>query len=218
MKKIRAIIVALLCLTIGGVYATWTFADDANIDRKGESISITLADKATTSEVLGTLSIEKSDDFAITIDQKREANPAEGITADHTAVIKITGTITLRFKANANAGTEIRENGVKAIYYFAASNLEYDDDSDAEGAKSIYNIDTATQYTIDTLDSASEVKWSFDDATKTFFYVITNEELVELIKINTFVIDDSTEYAAFNEVLRDGTVSLYLNDFATPNA
>ena len=28
MKKFRILVIALLCLTIGGVYAAWTFAED----------------------------------------------------------------------------------------------------------------------------------------------------------------------------------------------
>ena len=32
MRKIRLLVVALLCLTIGGVYATWNYANDATIN------------------------------------------------------------------------------------------------------------------------------------------------------------------------------------------
>ena len=110
MRKIRLLVVALLCLTIGGVYATWTFADDNSVDRQGETVTITLAGKAETSEVLGSLAIEKSDDFSITIDQT-------GV-GDHTAKLVIVGEITLRFTANTNASEAIRENGIEAQYYF----------------------------------------------------------------------------------------------------
>ena len=220
MKKIRTLIVALLCLTIGGVYATWTFADDANVDRKGETVTITLAEKVESSEVLGSLSIVFSDDFNITIDQKTQANPAQGITADHTAVLQITGSITLKFKANASADADVRANGIKAHYYFAASDIKYNDDSDTENAeKPIYNIDTATKYVIEPANTTGDVeKWTFDSTNKEFTYTLNAEALAELIKINTFVIDNSAEYATFNQILRSGTITLYLNDTATPNA
>ena len=33
MKKFTALMLVAICWIVGGVYATWTFADDANVDR-----------------------------------------------------------------------------------------------------------------------------------------------------------------------------------------
>lgn len=211
MKKIRAIVLALLCLTIGGVYATWTFADDTSVDRKGQTVTITLEGKAETSEVLGSLAITLSEGFAITIDQKE--------IGDHTAVLKIadTSSIQLKFTPNDNAAKDVREKGIDAIYYFAATDIKYNDaNSDTAGERSIYAIDTATKYEIGKIGGQKANQWTKQGAS--FVYTIEYEDLVDLIKINTFVIDNSAEYAAFNEVLRSGTITLYLNDAATPAA
>lgn len=210
MKKIRLLVVALLCLTIGGVYATWTFADDNSVDRKGQTVTIILAGKTETSEVLGSLAIELSDDFSITIDQTDAGN--------HTAKLVIVGDITLRFTANTNASETIRENGIEAQYYFAATDIKFNDDSDnVDAPVSVYNIDTTPKLIKPENDTGTDAKWT-EESDRVFTYTISNAELQELIKINTFVIDTSTEYASFNEVLRSGTVTLYLNDTATPTA
>ena len=210
MKKIRLLVVALLCLTIGGVYATWTFAEDNSIDRKGQTVTITLAGKTETSEVLGSLAIELSDDFSITIDQTAEGN--------HTAKLVIVGEITLRFTANTNASETIRKNGIEAQYYFAATDIKFNDDSDdIDTPVSIYNIDTTPDLIKPANDAGTGAKWE-EESARVFKYTISNAELQNLIKINTFVIDTSTEYVSFNEVLRSGTLTLYLNDTATLEA
>lgn len=221
MKKFRILVIALLCLTIGGVYATWTFADDNAIDRKGETVTVTLETKNETSQVLGSFFIDVSD-FSMVIDQK-----ADG---DHTTKLVIEGDITLQFKPHANSSLDIRTNGVNAFYYFAvADSLKYQDDGDAE-ARNIFNMETytitkpdeGTFYQIHTVDSVEDGnKWVWNAETGCFEFKLTHEMLAGehgLIKMNDFVIDNSAEYAAFNEVLRSGTITLYLNDQATPNA
>lgn len=220
MKKIRAIVLALLCLTIGGVYATWTFADDTAVDRKGQTVTITLAGKAETSEVLGSLAVTLSEGFEMTIDQKA--------VGDHTAVLNISdaSSIQLKFTPNDNATIDIRNNGIKAHFYFAvSSSLQYDDaNSGSEGLKPVFVVDTNTKYIIDRTDTtstagANEVifgKW--EKQGDSFVCTITAAMLRSYITLNTFVIDNSTEYAAFNEVLRSGTITLYLNDTESPLA
>lgn len=213
MKKIRALVIALLCLTIGGVYAAWEFAEDNNIDRKAQTVTVTLATKVETSEVLGSFGIALSDDFAIVIDQK-----ADG---DHTTNLLVEGYITLTFTANENASKYIREHGVESHFYFAVSNsLKYNDaNSDDAGERPIYSIDTQTKHVIGVVDSEDpeDREWT-TTGDRTFTYTIQNAELRSLITMNNFVIDSSTEYAAFNEVLRSGTITLYLNDTATTSA
>lgn len=220
MKKIRAIVLALLCLTIGGVYATWTFADDTSVDRKGQTVTVTLAGKAETSAVLGSLAVTLSKDFEMTIDQ-------QGV-GDHTAVLNISddSSIQLKFTPNDNAAIDVRENGIKAHFYFAVSSgLQYNDaNSDSEGLKPVFVVDTTTKYIIDRVDETSvagenEVifgKW--EKQGDSFVCTISATMLRSYIGLNNFKIDNSTEYAAFNEVLRSGTITLYLNDAATPLA
>jgi hypothetical protein len=222
MKKIRAIVLALLCLTIGGVYATWTFADDTSVDRKGQTVTITLAGKAETSEVLGSLAVTLSKDFEMTIDQKE--------VGDHTAVLKIApgSSIELKFTPNDNAAIDIRNNGIKAHFYFAvSSSLQYNDaNSDSAGLRPVFAVNTNTKYIIDRADETSvagenEVifgKWVKPENSDSFVCTIDAATLGSYITLNNFKIDNSEEYAAFNEVLRSGTITLYLNDAATPLA
>ena len=214
MKKFRILVIALLCLTISGVYAAWTFAEDIQVDRDAETVTVTLAEKAGATEALGTFSIN-TEGFSMVIDQK-----ANGV---HETELKITGNIVLQFKPNANVSQDVKDNGIEATYYFAvADSLKYTDGGAPEVP--IFNIDTytihdpgvGTKYEIHTVDSTEPgFKWQWNPSTSCFEYTLTENTLKDLIQMNTFTIDTSAEYAAFNEVLRSGTITLYLNDTAT---
>lgn len=215
MKKFRILVIALLCLTISGVYAAWTFAEDTQVDRAAQTVTVTLAEKAGATEALGTFSIN-TEGFSMVIDQK-----ANGV---HETVLKITGNIVLQFKPNANVSLDVKAKGIEATYYFAvADSLKYQDDGETE-ARPIFNIatytiqnpDVGTKYAIHTVDSAEAGdKWTWNEISGCFEYTLTEAALQTLIQMNTFTIDTSAEYAAFNDVLRSGTITLYLNDTAT---
>ncbi len=211
MRKIRILSLLLAVLTIGGVYAAWTFADDGAIDRKGQSITVTLATKNETALTMGSFSLVPSDDFSISIDQM-----AEG---DHRTKLVITGSIKIVFTPDPNAPIDIREHAVKAEYYFAVSeSLKYTDPSDdVPTEKPIFTVATATHYDIASTDDAeAATKWTQNG--NAFEYEITKTMLESYISMNVFSIDSSAEYATFNAILRDGNITLYINDKATPAA
>ena len=172
MKKFRILVIALLCLTIGGVYAAWTFAEDIQVDRDAETVTVTLAEKAGATEALGTFSIN-TEGFSMVIDQK-----ANGV---HETELKITGNIVLQFKPNANVSLDIKDNGIEATYYFAvADSLKYKDGDAPE--KPVFNIATytihdpgaGTKYEIHTVDSTEPgVKWTWNPSTSCFEYTLT---------------------------------------------
>ena len=215
MKKFRILVIALLCLTISGVYAAWTFAEDTQVDRAAQTVTVTLAEKAGATEALGTFSIN-TEGFSMVIDQE-----ANGV---HNTVLKVQGDIILQFKPNANVSQNVKTNGIEATYYFAvAESLKYQDEGDSE-ARPIFNIatytiqapDVGTKYAIHTVNSTEAGdKWAWNETSGCFEYKLTEAALQDLIRMNTFTIDTSAEYATFNEVLRSGTITLYLNDTAT---
>ena len=213
MKKLRILVIALLCLTISGVYAAWTFAEDTQVDRAAQTVTVTLAGKTGASEALGEFVIDVSN-FSMVIDQM-----ADG---DHRTKLTIEGDIVLQFMPDTNVSQDVKLNGIDAIYYFAvADTLKYKD-GDAEELP-IFDIETYTiqapqdgkNYKIYTANSEKEAKWTKNEETGYLEYTLTNDMLCDLLKMNTFTIDTSAEYAAFNEILRSGTITLYLNDAAT---
>lgn len=210
MRKIRILSLLLAVLTIGSVYAAWTFADGTAIDRKGQSITVTLASKNETTMTMGSFSLVPSEDFAISIDQN-----APG---DHRTKLDIQGSIEILFTPDPNAPLDIRENGVDAEYYFAVSaSLKYTDPSDDTPAeKPIFIVHDAPHSLASTDDTEAATKWRLEGGV--FKYTISNAMLKDCITMNTFTIDNSTEYATFNEILRSGTITLYINDTATPAA
>lgn len=118
MKKLSLLVALALLITVGGVYATWSFTSENSdiVDVKYESV-VTLAD-ATTSGAAGTYTI--SSNLVLSIDQK-----AEG---DHTAVLRFLPATTgdeifldITFTPAVNAPEAVKNFGVPSELYLSTT-------------------------------------------------------------------------------------------------
>lgn len=219
MKKLSALIALLVCVTIGGVYATWTYSDTNDIADVQKEITVTMPD-ATLSGANGVYKIET--DLAITIDQKD--------AKDHTAVLKFSenSKITVTFTVADFAPNTIKEHGLDTKLYFGTS-------KDATGGM-VYKMDAAGNYSatgtatpifnfkynasnmlnIKCLHEAGEgdAKWTRSevDGVITFTYVLSLDEIAEIITLSqNFVLDIHDEYRAFRDATT-GTVICFVTD------
>lgn len=208
MKKLSGIIAAAVCVTIGGVYATWTFADNNDIARIQTDITVGLTDIQTSGTAAGTYTF-KDNTIAIVVDQKEVGN--------HTAVLGITGSITVVFTPNINAGEAVETGAIKTGFWVKTNIDEtawvYDDDSDASGALQIFDVSNTTQV----IDGVGEAATNWTKQTDgTFEYVIKAETLAQLIAFkNEFKIESKAEHESFDTALSAGHFVLYVNDYAT---
>lgn len=108
MKKITAIIMSALILTIGGVYATWTYAQgsvaQSNEYIKGQIKMATVV----TDNAAGSIAIDLSD-VSIIIDD----TDATDTVGDHHANLQVSGTITITFTPNKGSSDV---NGIPMRY------------------------------------------------------------------------------------------------------
>ena len=116
MKKITILSSLLALATVGGVYATWTYAGTNDIVDAFTEAKVTL-EGATLNGSNGLYTVTTN--LVMTIDQKSEN--------DHTAVLNYASNngdpmhITIRFTPAAFAPEEIKKAGVPTEYYFGTT-------------------------------------------------------------------------------------------------
>ena len=215
MKKLSVLMAGLTCLTVGGVYATWTYAQNADVDRQTTAVGVAMSGIAD-SGAYGT--------YEIILEQEKGLITVNPTAVDnHNAVLAYNGDITIKFTPSPSASQDVKTQGVATVYKFytvvGASNdqaawVYNDPNTVGDDSKQIFNVVT-TPVTIEGVTATGEAnKWTKDgDA---FVYVITQEMLKQTITLaNNFFLDNKTEYEAFEDALETGSIICYVNDSAT---
>lgn len=210
MKKLSALIALMLCITIGGVYATWSYAGTNDIADVLNESKITIADVELTG-ANGVYTIESN--LVLLVDQANEQHEAKLVFNSNDSnpiYLKIT------FKPAVNAPQDVKNNAVPSELYFGTTTpMQYKMDQDGN-----YNENgTATDIlkfknvSNDALDV--NIDW-VKQGDGTFTYELDKSDLEEQIQLNkTFVLDLKSEHDAFREALNgniiarvtDGTVN-----------
>ncbi|MBQ9714631.1 MAG: hypothetical protein IJV83_04865 [Clostridia bacterium] len=242
-KKVTALMAAAMMVTVGGVYATWTYASEsANIMDAEAELVYRLANSENTGSV-GTYKV--STNAKLLIDQTGGSDTA----TYHKAVLNITTDnvgeapyVKLAFKPSVSATADVKENGVVSAYYLKfkrSGGVEtspqcYVKDGDIVASTTenavATDIFTLNPYgwnnkiTINPVDSTEAgAKWVWDDAGWTddngntsgaFVYVLDKAALESAIQLNDFVLDTMEEYTTFGNCLA-GTISVHLTDGTT---
>ncbi len=120
MKKVSAIIAMATIMTIGGVYATFNYAqgDAASVS---DTLSPSIEDAVVESKK-GTIKI--TSDFKVTIDDLGVING--GTTHSYFTGMKTTGTFKVTFTPEIGADADVRENGIKLSMKLSFTGNKYD--------------------------------------------------------------------------------------------
>ncbi len=123
MKKLSVPILFILCVTIGGAYAAWSYTGStvSSVDRTVSHGMTT----ATTDGDVGILRIV-SNDVDVAIDRTAEGN--------YLAKLVITGSITVSFTPNPGAPDDVVNNAIAAVATLYTKNA----DANAYDGKEIY--------------------------------------------------------------------------------
>lgn len=112
MKKLSILIALILCVTIGGVYATWNYAQGTVTTRtKFFDAGTIITDKVVTTDK-GNITIDTTN-LKITIHD--ENNDLRG-------EMKMEGYVTVTFTPNQGADSNVAANGVKLQYVLGTTN------------------------------------------------------------------------------------------------
>ena len=206
MRKLSLLIAMILCVTIGGVYAAWTYTNPAK-DLTDERIEQLITISTATEEgAAGTYAIE-TNVTGMSIEQLGTNDQGKDF---HTAVLEYTTKddaapfVKFTLKLQENTGSDI-----------------FDD------SKSYYTVtveDVATQYNgqnifVDKVvpeeEKGTEIAWEYDSANDIYYFTV---QLENEIALNNFVLASKGEHTAFKNALGRPVLEVKLSDGQLPQA
>lgn len=224
MRKLSLLIAMVLCLTIGGVYATWTFTatENADILDASEEVIVALNPDVDTTANLGkyTITLENLTNGNILVDQAGDEAVAAGQKVAHQAVLWINpeAKITITYTPDKSAELDYKQGKFDTKFYFSspdwkakfdATSGHYDATNGTE--KSIFLLDT-DEHTLRNGDGNDE--WTIN-GDGTLSYVIDAEMLAEFFQLNDpIVLDSMADYNGFKAAI-NGTITLHVTDGVT---
>ncbi len=192
MKKLSVLIALILCVTIGGVYAAWSYTGSTMtaVDR---TLSHGLTAAVSEGDV-GVFAITHND-IDVSIDQT-----AKG---DYTAKLVISGSVTVTFTPNDGAPADVIDNAIPAEAILYTKNAE---DNQYLGSN-IYTVN----------DGSIDLSWT-KGADGVFTATITAAQIDTLLDLgNTFVLDTLSEYNAFHALEEGVTITLAVQQKTASN-
>ena len=201
MKKLSLIVVLILCITVGGVYATWNYAR-YTVDSKQASATAVIT--GTHSSAKGVISLA-TDVKRVIVDDSNNDFAAEvffgQVDANSQIVEDVTdadGEIEITFTANAGADESVLQNGIPLLVSVTANKL-----GTYLGAD-VFEIKTES-YTIQT----SEFVKASDASVFT-----TTINLKDFIGLkNEIVLDTYAEYQAFEAAITGITFTVTVSEY-----
>lgn len=188
MKRLSVLIAMILCVTIGGVYATWTYTQNTDIADEQIHMTMNLTDVAYS----GSYGTYKIDTSAL----KMNIDPKAGTT--HDTALYITGQIVITFTPNSVAPETVKENGVASTFQLTLTNNNW-----------LYEGESIVTLTH---NEAEEITWGQPDEQGVFTFVISAEELAKHISLTEFTLDTKAKYDAFNLALGQGQITITVSD------
>lgn len=186
MKKLSMLIALILCVTIGGVYATWVYSQSDDVADITGAKAITMTE-ATFTGTYGTYHVDTSN-LSMVVD------PKEGTT--HTTALKIEGNLIVSFTPNTYAPVEVKTNGVPSTFAFSLSN-------------SNWQYENTNILTVDT--DKHDITW-VADGNGGFTYTLSAADLAGYIALTEFTLDTKVDYDAYDAVLTNGQIVISISD------
>ncbi len=195
MKKLSVLIALMLCITIGGVYATWSYAGTNDIADQLVETKVTIAN-IEYKEANGTYTIDSN--LVLTVDQantQHEAKLIYGSNNSDAPYIKIT------FTAADYASPEIKANGVLSELYFGTTTTMKYENVNGELVDIFWLSNTGNNQLDNTFTWAPEGNGKFT-------YTLDQDDIEACIKLNdTFVLGTKAEHDAFRDALNGNIVA-----------
>ena len=194
----------MLCVTIGGVYATWTYAGTNDIADSYAETKVTITDVELTG-ANGVYKIESN--LVLVIDQ----NPDN---TNHEAILLFESNndqpihLTVTFTPAANAPKDIKENAVPSELYFGTTvPMQYKMDAQGNYAENGTPTDIFAFANASDSEFSPNVTWEKQD-NGTFTYTLNEDQLKAQIALSqTFVLDIISEHNAFRDALAGNIVA-----------
>ena len=202
MKKLSLLISLLMCVTIGGVYAVWSYAGTNDIADGFAEAKVTIADAELTG-ANGTYAITSN--LVLTVDQANDQHEAKLVFASNNSDPIY---LTVTFTPSANAPQTIKDNAVPSELYFTTSTvMQYTMDADGNYSATGTAKDIFTFSNPSDSNFSPNVTWT-EQSDGTFTYTLNQTQLESMITLSqTFVLDIKAEHDAFREALSGNIVA-----------
>lgn len=187
MKRLGAIIAIALVLTIGGVYATFNYANGGVVSLENEMISKELAGK-TIDTAKGTISIKEDSNFKITVDDLDKNLHTKG---------SFTGKTTINFTPAPLAAADVRANGIKLKLKITVTGNEYDD---GETTYKLFNISEEALTTGVTLNGNAPIRGDFEI------------DFADYITVTEIELSTPTKYDAYKTAFDNTTITFTISE------
>lgn len=191
MVRLGLIALLLVCITITGVYAVWTYAGTNDIADAYAEAKVTIADVELTG-ANGTYKIESN--LVLTVDQANNDHEAKLVFDSNDGqpiYLRVT------FTPAANAPQSIKENGVESELYFGTTTEMKFDGVD------IFTFANKGNGVLDNIFT-----WEKNVEQGTFTYTLDKAALESMISLSkTFVLDTKAEHDAFRVALTGNIVA-----------
>lgn len=227
MKKKVTLLAGLLAfVTVGGVYATWTYAGNDTAD-VSSLVSVQLSGVEFKGSA-GTYTIDSN--LSLHIDQESQTSHKavlkyyQGTTdvTDVTDVNAIPPVLTIKFTPSSNASDTVKEEGIASWFTFKVSDaMQYQIDADGD-----YDATDGTLTDIFSFDAHADAKghaitWTSvrnadaDDDIDYFQYTMTLGQFKTHVFLSReFTLDSIEEYRAFEAALK-GKILISVTDGIT---
>lgn len=194
MRKLSFLIALCTLLTVGGVYATWTYMETNNVADETIHMAVNLGNV----EFAGSYGtyVVNADNVKMTID------PAEGTT--HNTALYVTGELVITFTTNINAPDAIKQNGVDSTFQFSlgTGTWEYE-------GQQILTIPHSEAHAFE-WESRTE-----ENGIVTFTYTMSAEELAAHFELANILLDTHAKYLTYNAAL--GQIDVVVSDGIVTN-
>lgn len=200
MKKLATLIAIMLMVTIGGVYASWTYLNNTDVADQKKDKTMNLTGIVYTTSY-GAYSLN-ADTLLMKID------PVQGTSHDTGLVVE--GEIIITFTPNVYATEEVKTNGIDTTWQLALADATRTfDDGHGEGKQLIMKINHP--------DVKHDVAWT-KQADGTFTCEISAAEFASHLTLTAFTLDTETLYHAYQDNLSGYEISIIVSDGQTPGS
>ena len=200
-KMLTLVVCLALCLTLGGVYATWYYALGDDVADQHQHLSLSMG-VAQNSGEYGSYNVDLTG-FSMSVEPKGEESDEV-----HKTALVITGQIVLTFTPGLYSTTDVKDHAVATTWNLGTSINQ--ETAWTYNGQRIFTVDTGAR-TIGAANSGVADKW-VDQAGGTFTYTINAATIASMITMTEFDLDTKVDYDAFTTALGQGQIGITVSD------
>lgn len=204
MKKIGLWMATLTAVTVGGVYATFNYAENFEFSKTEETaIGIEAAAPA---GAVGSYTVDVSN-FKVTVDSAESLGFTQYDV--HKAMLAITGDITITFKPTANVESDISNYGLETTFSFGTSSdlstwvytATLEDGTTVANTAMFTAINAHTTTIMPSNDATADAKKWTKKSDGTFTYTISAADVQNVLTLNDIVLETKAEHETFKQAI-----------------